>query len=482
MVGGGIAGLAAAWRLVGAGVRDVRLLELESSLGGTARSGRSPLGAYPWGAHYITAPMKDSRALIRLLGEMSVFEGETAEGEPVVAEQYLCRDPKERVFFLGRWYEGLFLHAGASDQDEAQYKAFEAEIGRLAEWRDSRGRRAFALPSSQCSDHAELVALDRISMSQWLDTRGFTSPRLRWYVDYACRDDYGLRLADTSAWAGLQYYAARVQKRGSDYQPVITWPEGNGRLVTHLARGLGERIRTGWAVADIRPVEEPGGRRYLELVALTDSGQRAVGMRAQQVVFAAPQFLAGYLIHDYRERRPDHLSAFEYGPWMVANLTLRRRPQWLGFELSWDNVLYDSPSLSSVVSTHQRALDHGPTVITYYYPLLDADARVGRRRLLQTDYAGWADVALSDLEQAHPDIRHLTERIEIMRWGHAMIRPRPGFIWGRDRQRALQPYRGVHFAHSDLGGIALFEEALDHGVRAAEEVLVARGVEQASWR
>jgi hypothetical protein len=58
-----------------------------------------------------------------------------------------------------------------------------------------------------------------------------------------------------------------------------------------------------------------------------------------------------------------------------------------------------------------------------------------------------------------------------MRWGHAMIRPRPGFIWSGARIQAQLPFRGIHFAHTDLSGIALFEEALDHGVRAAQEVL-----------
>jgi hypothetical protein len=63
-----------------------------------------------------------------------------------------------------------------------------------------------------------------------------------------------------------------------------------------------------------------------------------------------------------------------------------------------------------------------------------------------------------------------------MRWGHAMIRPRPGFVWGGARAAAQKPFRGIHFANTDLSGLALFEEAFDHGLRAAEEVLKARGV------
>jgi hypothetical protein len=52
-----------------------------------------------------------------------------------------------------------------------------------------------------------------------------------------------------------------------------------------------------------------------------------------------------------------------------------------------------------------------------------------------------------------------------------MVRPRTGFIWGGARRRAIEPYRGIHFAHSDLSGIALFEEAFYQGLRAADEVL-----------
>jgi hypothetical protein len=39
----------------------------------------------------------------------------------------------------------------------------------------------------------------------------------------------------------------------------------------------------------------------------------------------------------------------------------------------------------------------------------------------------------------------------------------------------------LHFAHSDLGGLALFEEANWHGVRAAEQVLAGLGRPVPSW-
>ena len=47
IVGAGVAGLSAAWRLRGAGFEDFQVLELEAQPGGTARSGRNGVSAFP---------------------------------------------------------------------------------------------------------------------------------------------------------------------------------------------------------------------------------------------------------------------------------------------------------------------------------------------------------------------------------------------------------------------------------------------------
>jgi protoporphyrinogen oxidase len=475
IIGGGVAGLAAAWRFERAGFRDFLLLELEDAPGGNSRSGSGPVVPHPWGAHYIPAPLAGNRMLITLLDEMGVLEGRDPDGNPVVAEPFLCRDPQERVFFSGRWYEGLYLHAGAGPEDRAQLRAFQTAIGRWVARRDGRGRRAFAIPVASGSDDAEVTALDRISMAEWLDRRGWDSPRLRWLVDYACRDDYGTRPEDTSAWAGVFYFASRLRRPGAEVQPLITWPEGNGRLVAHLYGKARARVRLGWAAADVVPTD-PAGHRGVDITAVNHAGTSLRGYHADQVIFAAPQFLTRSLLRPYRADPPRHLAEFEYDSWLVANLWLKDRPGGLDFPLAWDNVLYESPSLGYVVATHQRGPEYGPTVFTYYYPFCDGNPRAARAKLLGMDWRDCAELVLTDLGRAHRDIRELVERLDVMRWGHAMIRPRPGFVWGGARAAAARPYRGVYFAHSDLSGVSLFEEAFYHGVRAAEEVLAERSV------
>lgn len=476
VVGGGVAGLSAGWRLAGAGLEDFQVLEMEPEPGGTSRSGRNHVSAFPWAAHYLPVPDRGNRAVLRLLKECGMLEGFDPKGTPLFAEEATVRAPEERLFAYGQWWEGLYLRAGADPEDERQYHAFFHEVDRWAAFRDSQGRPAFSIPRSRCSPGPEARALDRLSFAAWLDERGLRSPRLRWLLDYACRDDYGSRLETTSAWAGLFYFAARKQGPGEDSRALLTWPEGNGFLIDHLRRRCGERLRCGILVTAIRP-----DQKGLRVTAWDARKQRSLGWLAQRVIFSGPQHVARHVVAGLAAARPA-LARIHNAPWLVANLTLRARPKESGFPLAWDNVLRDSAALGYVVATHQSLRDHGPTVWTWYRPFDGADCAAERARMLALDWAACARMVMADLRVAHPDIEGLVARLDVMRWGHAMVRPEPGLLWNPDFLALARPLGALHFAHTELSGLALFEEAQDHGLRAAEEVLAALGRSTASWR
>jgi protoporphyrinogen oxidase len=467
IVGGGVAGLTAAWRFRRENFNDFVLLELEKEAGGTARSGEGQPVGYPWGAHYLPVPFQENSELISLLDEMSLTEGRDANGGLIIKEQFLCREPEERVFYKGRWYEGLYLNAGASDEDKQQYAEFQKQIDYWVNWRDTGGKRAFVVPVGNCSIDAEVTQLDKISFADWLRQNSFTSERLVWYCDYACRDDYGSKLEQTSAWAGLFYFCSRVRKSGEESQPFITFPEGNGRFVKHLYESVKDNTRQSHMVVSVVPNEKGS-----DVICL--DGNELRGFHCDKVIFASPMFTAPYVIRGFREEQPFAADEFQHNAWFVANLFLSDRPKprfSRDFPLAWDNVLYESPSLGYVTATHQKGIDYGPTILTYYYPMCAEEN--GRTKLFNYEWRDLADVCLSDMARAHPDIYDLVTRLDVMRWGHAMISPRPNFLWGGVRQKAMQPYRNIHFAHTDLSGIALFEEAFYHGLRAAGEVLTA---------
>ena len=101
-----------------------------------------------------------------------------------------------------------------------------------------------------------------------------------------------------------------------------------------------------------------------------------------------------------------------------------------------------------------------------------AHANLGARK----QWAEWRDEILADLEVAHPSLRGATTRLDVRLIGHAMARPVPGAIWGASRAAAARsrPLDGrVHFAHSDLSALPLFEEAVHWGLRVAGEVNLA---------
>ncbi|MDQ3634762.1 MAG: FAD-dependent oxidoreductase [Acidobacteriota bacterium] len=469
IVGGGIAGLTAAWKLKSKGFDDFVLLELENKMGGTSTSSESNLVSYPWGAHYLPVPFKENEELVGLLDEMNLIESKDTEGNLIIPEQYLTRDPEERVFYKGRWYEGLYLNAGASEEDLLQLNSLQKELDYWIDWRDSEDKRAFVVPVVNCSNDAEVLELDKISFAEWLTKKGFDSERLIWYCDYACRDDYGLKLSQTSAWAGLFYFCSRTPKSGEESQSFITFPEGNGRFVNHFVSKTKENIRSSNIVVELIPNE-----KGVDVIYLDTKTNQMNGLHCDKAIFSAPLFTAQYLIRGFRENPTFDSNEFQHNSWFVANLFLKDRPKnnfARDFPLAWDNVLYDSKSLGYVVATHQKGIDYGQTILTYYYPMATENLRAGMQQLLSLDWKELADVCLTDLSQAHPNIRELTTRIDIMRWGHAMISPRTNFMWNGERAKAQKPFRNIHFAHSDLSGIAIFEEAFHHGLRATNEVL-----------
>jgi hypothetical protein len=202
------------------------------------------------------------------------------------------------------------------------------------------------------------------------------------------------------------------------------------------------------------------------------------------VVLATPRFVAAHVLEPWRREPPAFLKAFSSSPWVVANLTVRQPPTGRGFPLAWDNVLHGSKSLGYVVATHQsqRASEVGPTVLTWYYPLTGADVVKEREHLLESTYADWEAALMADLAPAHFNLPEVAQRLEVLRWGHAMVRPTPGFLFGPARAAAQQSLgRALHFAHSDLGGLPLFEEANHWGVTAAERALEGLGLPFASW-
>jgi hypothetical protein len=465
IAGGGVAGLSAARALQQQGIKDFQLLELEAQAGGNSSSGHNCYTSYPWGAHYLPIPNHHDTPLLRLLQEAGIITGYTAAGLPVYNETDLCFDPQERLYINGRWQEGLVPQFGLAAADN---KAISDFLQLMESWRTKKGsdgRYAFDIPMALSSADEAFLSLDGITMAAYLQQEGFSSTPLLWYVDYCCRDDYGAGIRQVSAWAGIHYFASRRGQSGNvDSRTVLTWPEGNGRLVKHLQQYCREQLQPQSLVYRVTPQPQEVWIDYLDVRSHTT--KRII---AERCIMATPHFITQRLLGNHAAA-----GGFAYSPWMVANITLDGFPDSRGSPLSWDNVCYKGRSLGYVYAQQQLLQREAPQahVITYYLPLDQLPPADARKYAIGLQHAHWVRLITDELEKAHSGIRRQIQQIDVWVWGHGMIRPEPGFISGEGRLKAQQALDGkVFFAHSDLSGISIFEEAFYHGNRAAMAVV-----------
>jgi len=455
VVGAGIAGLAAARGLLQRGVDDVHVIDLEDMPGGNSRGHAIAGIACPLGAHYLPLPGPAAYEVSEWLHEIGVLRAE--QGRTVADERHLCHSPQERLFFEGAWHEGLLPPASPGSSTMAQYRRFAQRVAAAP---------PFAIPSHRAPFGAEAAALDAVTFDEWLAREGLGDAKLRWYLDYCCRDDYGAGSDTVSAWAGLHYFASRHGFHApgdpeSDRDAVLTWPEGNAWLVQRLAAPLAGRFHGGRVVR--RVAEQRSG---VEVDTWHEG--RAERWHAGTVVLALPLFVAARVLEQPPASLIDAARFTRYSPWLVANLHLDAplvdRP---GMPPAWDNVAYGGEGLGYVDAMHQSLRPYaGATVLTAYLSLPATD----REALLVQPWPHWVARVVEPLRTLHPDLPLRLKRADLTRYGHAMAVPRPGLHAPalRAARAALRGGRGrVRFAHADLAGYSVFEEAFVAGCEAA---------------
>jgi glycine/D-amino acid oxidase-like deaminating enzyme len=459
IVGGGIAGLCAAWRLVRAGFRgSVAIVELGDSAGGTSIAGPS---RFPWGAHYVTLPNRDARLYHTLLAELGVVTGHDSDGRPYFREDMLCHAPQERLFDGRSWVEGQ-LPSWLSSRETEEIAEFEAICAHWSARVGSDGLPAFDIPVMGSSRDPEIRKLADLSLSQWLSEQGLAGEGVRWLARYAVRDDFGAEPENVSAWAGLHYHCARRPEPAvRDLAThVITWPEGNAWLVQQLASRIPWTISTGSVVRAVLPEEG-------QVQAVLAQGGTERMLTAQVVIAAVPSRVVARWLPV--EVVPD------LAPWRVAALHVERLPASSGVPFAWDSVRYQGRGLGYVSNVHQTVAFRGPAVLSFYDPLSQVSPAEGRRALMAATWEEEVELVLSDLTPGHKDLREVTTRVDVMHWGHGTAIPSVGLHRSADWHTS-HPHPRVLLAHSDRSGMSLFEEASWHGVHAAERALEVLGV------
>jgi len=478
ILGAGIAGLSCAWKLAREGYTDFVLVQGPEFGGNAAGEQRDGL-AYPLGAHYLPLPSMESMHVREMLADFSIIEHRATTARPYYDEAILAHSPQERLLRNGHWEDSLLPMKGLPEAELAQHRRFLAYTETLRTARGQDGRKVFAIPITLSSVDPVWCELDTLTFRQWLDREHYTAPALRWYLGYCMRDDYGAGIDTVSAWAGLHYFASRDGHAANAAEgAVLTWPDGLAPLTRLMRDAITRKLgHTDWLLPGVaaRITETHSGPQIL----CADSTTSAYSIQTRRVVCAMPLFVAQHVLPDIRAYGYDPAThASPHAAWLVSNFQLDGYPQEAeGEPLSWDNVVYQGKALGYVVSTHQllRVARSPRTVFSAYQALSRFSPVEARQWLTQASPETLRAEASTDLLTAYGESfwRH-ARRLDITVRGHAMATPVPGYLSNRGLM-ALRDVDGpILFAHADLSGYSVFEEASWWGVMAAGKILDGR--------
>jgi oxygen-dependent protoporphyrinogen oxidase len=416
IVGGGIAGLSAAWRLRH---RDVLLLEAGDRLGGRMRS--DPCGDYwlNYGAHLFPAPGSLVGGMARDCGLETVPVTGSMMGLAVGSrllnsgrvETYPLRlplSPRERIAFARA---GVKIQRAVAAYHRAHFKYDFEDDRTFGEFLGPLPRRVHEIFS--CAAHRATAELDELS-----------------------------------AGCGIGLFALVWGGKGSLIARNLLG--GTGRLPEALGRALGERARTDARVHAI----EPDGEALIVRYGDTE-------VRARQVIVAAQAPYAAPLVAPVAERAADALARLTYGAFLsVAVETCETAP------LPYDDVY--------AMATPGRAFD---MFTNQAHALRTGPRKPGGSVMLFAGAHGAAALAresddtivqrfLTDLHELYPQTRGVIARAQVHRWELGNVYARPGR--GRLQADLERPHENLHLAGDYFAELGNMEAAARTGLAAAE--------------
>jgi oxygen-dependent protoporphyrinogen oxidase len=434
VVGGGIAGLTAAWAL-----RDRNALVLEASDRVGGRIWSEPRGEYwlNFGAHVFGSATSATGDLLSSLGvdaravpgrlAAAALNGKIVSRGPV--ELFPVRLPmpvRSRIALVRAGVklrlavrEYARLAAPIPGEDPAERQA------RMLAFLDDRSFTEFIGPLP-----ADVDALFRSTL-----TRSSGEPE------------------QLAAGYGVGYFHL-VWNRAEGLSRTIMG--GSSRLIEALATELGPRVITSASATSVATDGDGVVVRYRQKGAERE-------LRTRTAVVATPAYVTREIIPALPEETRAALAAITYGPYVVGAFSTNERTR-----TPWDEIYaLATPrrSFSMLFNTvnvlrAEGARSPGGSLMVYA-------AAQRARDLGGLDDAEVADRFLADLHDLYPHARGVVEDVVIRRWERGLPYPQPG-------RSALQPaltrsLAPIHLA-GDYLGTWYTETAVQTAIRAARAI------------
>lgn len=395
MIGGGIAGLAAAWSLRD---RDVVVLERDGRIGGRIMSVEADPYWLNLGAHLFPGPDTRLGAVAAELGiEVVPIVGSTVgialrgaistASSPIGHFGRLPLSPRERVQLAAL---GLRLQRGMWEYRRAATRA--------------PGESAADVRTRLLRLHGDVSFADYLGRPY-----GVVADLVRVATHRASAEP-----EDISAGAGLSLFAHVWGGRRSIVGRNVVG--GTERLPRAMAQAVGpDRIRTG---ARVTRVAQEEGHVCVDFDHRGASGR----LRASTAVVATPAASTAEIVRPLRPELASALSAMTYGPFVCLGLVTRERSP-----SPWDGAYaIATPGRAfSVFFNHANVMRRGGARQPGGTLMVYAGGDLARRVFDWSD-AAIRDVFVADLASMYPGVADVIEDAIVQRWIHGNAYARPG--------------------------------------------------------
>ena len=307
-----------------------------------------------------------------------------------------------------------------------------------------------------------MAELDAIPLSNF--TAGY-APEVQQWWDMFGPSNWGATTPDTSAYVGL--YNAKDLFLGGDGKRAIL-PGGLGCITHKLVEVLlpihKERMRGNTAVIAIVQNKSAVNITYLREGKLTT-------VSAKAVLMCTPKQITSRIVLDLPADQKSAMRRTRYAPYPVVNLIFDKPV----YDRGYDNWCPGNSFTDFIVADWTVRNNPGykqkNNILTFYTPLREEQ----RSTLLdEADCKTLATRVLIDFQKVLPEFYVDPVEVRIYRRGHPMFLATPG-QYTKNRIAAAQPMDRIYFGNTDSGGPeSLNKEAVPQtqvGVERAKQFL-----------
>jgi oxygen-dependent protoporphyrinogen oxidase len=420
IVGGGVSGLTAAYRLQH---RDFLLLEKEPHWGGNAYAMDYEGSTYATGSAFLG---KDEHAY-RFAKEIGMTPLPVNSPDASIIHGELVLDT---------WGDGLDkLPYPEAVRDS--FKKFKKEM--LAINVEKRHTELYEKPFSDF-------------------LKGYSTELTQWWDNFG-PSNWGATSEETAA--GLAISSLQEMAGESRVDDRYTWPGGLGAITKKLAEILQpkykDRMQTGATTVAVVSEKEEVQVTYM-------LGGELKTVAAKAVIMATPKFITRRIVDSLPEKQSDAMHQIRYIPYPVVNLIFDKPVFNQGYDTWCPGNAFTDFVVADWVIQKQTGYKQKFNIISCYTPMPEENRgyllnETGARRI--------AANVLSDFQKLMPALNVDPVEVHIYRRGHPMYMSTPG-LYTQVQPLVRQPMDRVFFANTDSEGP---ESTTSEGMKAAQRAV-----------